>query len=196
MNEDQGSIWSLDTVALARRLLGCSFWRIEQGRRTGGRIVETEAYLGANDPAAHSRGGLRSARVASMYLPAGHIYVYFTYGMHYCVNIVSAEEGIAEAVLIRALEPLDGLDSMRRRRSKAKNDRNLTNGPAKLCEALGIDRELDGVRIGDGQIELDCSGPPLPHDRIGVSGRVGIGNSGVSHWPLRFYVLGSPWVSR
>src|SRR5205085_8560779 len=114
-----------DTVSIARALLGCVLWRRLAGELLAGRIVETEAYLGANDMASHVRRGLRSPRVESMYLPGGHAYAYFTYGMHYCMNVVTQEADLAEAVLLRALEPLQGLESMRTRRPKAKRDLDL-----------------------------------------------------------------------
>src|SRR5688572_4586670 len=105
-----------DTVAAARALLGSTLWRrMDHGELLAVRIVETEAYLGANDLASHARRGLRSERNASMYLEGGHAYVYFTYGMHWCMNVVTAEAGIAEAVLLRAAEPLRGLEAIRER---------------------------------------------------------------------------------
>src|SRR4029079_13934987 len=111
------------------------------------RIVEAEAYLGANDAASHARRGLRSARHEAMYLEGGHAYVYFTYGMHWRLNVVTQEEGLAEDVLLRAAEPLRGIEFMRERRPKAKRDYDLTNGPGKLCAALAIDRALDGESL-------------------------------------------------
>ncbi|HEY2828585.1 MAG TPA: DNA-3-methyladenine glycosylase, partial [Thermoanaerobaculia bacterium] len=125
-----------DTVSVARALLGCVLWRRIGDEVLSARIVETEAYLGANDPASHARRGLRSARNESMYLAGGHAYVYFTYGMHWCMNVVTQEADTAEAVLLRAAEPLRGVESMRERRPKAKRDHDLMNGPGKLCAAL------------------------------------------------------------
>lgn len=186
----------LDTVGLARGLIGCRLWRNLEGVCVGGEIVETEAYLGANDPAAHTRGGLRSPRNESMYLAAGHIYVYFTYGMHHCMNVVSTEQDSPEAVLIRAIEPTTGLDEMRKRRPQARIDRDLTNGPAKLCQALDIDLSLDGTLLNEGLIRLDPRSRQVSDEEIGVSGRIGIANSGVAHWPLRFFLRDSPFVSR
>src|SRR4051812_42995201 len=133
-----------DTITVARALLGCVLWRRVDRELLGARLVEVEAYLGANDPASHARRGLRSARNESMYLDGGHAYVYFTYGMHWCMNVVTQEADIAEAVLLRAAEPVRGIESMRARRPKAKRDVDLMNGPGKLCSALAIDRALDG----------------------------------------------------
>src|SRR6266700_2938109 len=104
----------------ARTILACALWRRIDGELLGARLVEVEAYLGANDPASHARRGLRSPRNESMYLDGGHAYVYFTYGMHWCMNVVTQESDIAEAVLLRAAEPLQGIESMRKRRPKAK----------------------------------------------------------------------------
>src|SRR5205823_14547284 len=136
-----------DTVTVARALLGCVLWRRIGRELLGARLVEVEAYLGANDMASHARRGLRSARNASMYLEGGHAYVYFTYGMHWCMNVVTQEADLAEAVVLRAAQPLRGIESMRKRRIKAKRDVDLMNGPGKLCQALDIDRALDGERL-------------------------------------------------
>src|SRR5205814_5339418 len=114
-----------DTVTVARALLGCVLWRRRRHELLAARLVETEAYLGANDAASHARRGLRSERNQSMYLEGGHAYVYLSYGMHWCLNVVCQEADIAEAVLIRAAMPLKGIESMRTRRPKAKNDFEL-----------------------------------------------------------------------
>jgi len=133
-----------DTVTIARELLGCVLWRKIGRQMLGARLVETEAYLGANDMASHARRGLRSPRNESMYLQGGHAYVYFTYGMHWCMNVVTQETDLAEAVLLRAAEPVQGIEAMRKRRPKAKREFDLMNGPGKLCAALQIDKLLDG----------------------------------------------------
>src|SRR5215207_4428796 len=116
-----------DTVTVSRNLLGCILWRRIGRTLLAARIVETEAYLGANDTASHARRGLRSDRNASMYLDGGHAYVYFTYGMHWCLNVVTQDADVAEAVLLRAAEPLRGIEAMRERRPKAKKERELMN---------------------------------------------------------------------
>src|SRR5437016_10104771 len=146
-----------DTVTVARALLGCVLWRRRGRQLLAARLVETEAYLGANDAASHARRGLRSKRNESMYLEGGHAYVYFTYGMYWCLNVVTQEADIAEAVLLRAAEPVQGVESMRKRRPKAKRDYDLMNGPGKLCSALDIDRRLDGE--------------PLDGDRLFITAR-------------------------
>src|SRR5438876_10333680 len=114
-----------DTVTVARALLGCVLWRRRGRQLLAARLVETEAYLGANDAASHARRGLRSERNASMYLEGGHAYIYFTYGMYHCLNVVTQEADIAEAVLLRGAQPLDGLESMQERRPKAKRAYDL-----------------------------------------------------------------------
>ncbi|HVK60908.1 MAG TPA: DNA-3-methyladenine glycosylase, partial [Bdellovibrionales bacterium] len=129
------SFYQRDTEEVARELLGKTLVHVlKTGQRVSGRIVETEAYLGARDAAAHSRGGLRSKRTESMFLPGGHAYVYLIYGMHYCFNVVTREADEPQAVLIRALEPIEGIEFMRRRR-RVKRDLDLCSGPGKLCDA-------------------------------------------------------------
>jgi len=192
-----------DTVTVARALLGCVLWRrLDDGELLAARIVETEAYLGANDMASHARRGLRSERNASMYLEGGHAYVYFTYGMHFCLNVVTQEQDIAEAVLLRGAEPLRGIESMRERRVKAKKEWELMNGPGKICMAMDIDRKLDGESLrGDAMwiaprdLEIDDDIDNIA-DNIAVSPRIGIDNSGdAAAWPLRFFVRGNRNVS-
>ena len=189
-----------DTVSIARALLGCLLWRririLERDELLAARIVETEAYLGANDLASHARRGLRSARNESMYLEGGHAYVYFTYGMHWCMNVVTQEADTAEAVLLRGAEPVRGVESMRKRRPAAKRDHDLMNGPGKLCAALGIDRALDGVALNSDVLFLTGRDIPVSDDDIAVSPRVGVDNAGdAAHWPLRFYLRASRHVS-
>jgi DNA-3-methyladenine glycosylase len=144
---------------------------------TSGRIVEVEAYDGANDQASHAFRG-RSERTRSMFGPPGLLYVYFTYGMHYCANVVCRPEGVAGAVLIRALEPLTGLEVMRARRGRVEPTYRICAGPAKLCQALGITRADDGSNLlTDGKVRLLDDGVPPPKNaekrpRIGLSARV------------------------
>ena len=185
-----------DTVTVARSLLGCLLWRrLGDGELLAARIVETEAYLGANDMASHARRGLRSERNASMYLEGGHAYVYFTYGMHWCLNVVTQEQDVAEAVLLRGAEPLRGIEAIRARRPKAKREWELMNGPGKICMAMDIDRKLDGQSLrGD---TLWISAGTVADDEIAVTPRIGIDNSGeAAAWPLRFFVRGNRNVSQ
>ncbi len=159
------------------------------------RIVEVEAYAGAEDPGSHAYRG-RTARNATMFGPPGHLYVYFTYGMHWCCNVVSSVEGVGQAVLLRAGAPIAGLEAMRAARPAARRDRDLCSGPGKLCQALGIDRRLDGTDLvrplpGTPWLGDDGTAPPLEPM---VSTRVGLTN-GAEH-PWRFYAGGDPNVSR
>ena len=185
-----------DTVTVARALLGCVLWRRIGRNVLAVRIVEAEAYLGANDAASHARRGLRSARNESMYLEGGHAYVYFTYGMHWCLNVVTQEAGTAEAVLLRAGEPLRGAGLMRERRPKAKRDYDLTNGPGKLCAALAIDRALDGESFRGEHLFLTPRDIELREEDIAVSPRIGVeGAVEAAWWPLRFFIRNNRYVS-
>jgi len=186
-----------ETVTVARALLGCVLWRRIGRELLGARLVEVEAYLGANDMASHARRGLRSPRNESMYLEGGHAYVYFTYGMHHCMNVVTQEADVAEAVLLRAAEPLRGIESMRARRPKAKRDADLMNGPGKLCAALAIDRALDGEPLDGNRLFLTARDVEIDEGDIAVSPRIGVDYSGdAAHWPLRFFLRGNAYVSR
>jgi DNA-3-methyladenine glycosylase len=190
------SFYLRDTVEVARALLGCILWRNCGGIVLAIRIVETEAYLGERDTACHSRGGHRSPRNESMYLRGGRMYVYFTYGMHYCANVVTREEGVPEAVLLRAGEPLAGTDIMRANRGD-RPDTDLASGPAKLCQALAIDRALDGAQLRGPELLITRPLTEVPDTSIAVSRRIGVERSGESaEWPLRFYIDGNPHVSR
>ena len=185
-----------DTVTVARALLGCTLWRRIGRQLLAARIVETEAYLGANDLAAHTRKGLRTERNESMYLPGGHAYVYFTYGMHFCMNVVTQEADIAEAVLLRGAQPVKGIEAMQERRPKARREFDLMNGPGKICAALGIDRELDGEPLDGKRLWLTAREAEIADDDIAVTPRIGVDNSGdAAHWPLRFFLRGNRYVS-
>ncbi|WP_246022816.1 DNA-3-methyladenine glycosylase [Cognatilysobacter terrigena] len=164
----------------------------DDGRR--GRIVETEAYCGAEDPAAHSYRG-QTPRNATMFGPPGRLYVYFTYGMHWCCNPVCGEAGEGVAVLLRALQPLDGLPLMREARPSARSDRDLCRGPARLCQAFGITGAQDGVDLvtGSGGLRIVDDGT-LPPERPVTGGRIGIRHAVDSPW--RWYVPCSPFVSK
>lgn len=191
-----------DPVVVARALLGQVLVRVAaDGTRLAGRIVETEAYLGVADRAAHSYGGRRTARNAAMWGPAGHAYVYFVYGMHHCMNVVAEGPEQPSAVLLRALEPIEGLEQMRRRRAAGRAvvlpDEALCSGPAKLAQALGVDRALDGADLVDGETMFLERGRRVPPARIVAAPRIGVDYAG--DWaerPLRFYVAGNPHVSR
>jgi DNA-3-methyladenine glycosylase len=161
--------------------------------RCAGRIVEVEAYAGSEDVASHAYRG-QTARNAHMFGPAGHLYVYFTYGMHWCANAVTADIGIGQAVLLRALAPLDGLDEMRARRPAARRDRDLCSGPARLCSALGIGPQQAGAdlcRRGPHPWIGDDGTPPPAAPVNGT--RIGLSKG--AHHPWRWYVAGDPNVS-
>src|SRR3989441_11060993 len=154
----------------------------------GGRIVEVEAY-DQEDPASHGYRG-RTARNAAMFGPPGHAYVYRSYGVHWCLNLVCGEEGIAEAVLIRALEPTTGIEEQRRRR-RVKDLRALCSGPGKLCQALGITREYDGLALDAPPFQLE---PRDDTPKIATGPRIGITRATELSW--RYVLAGSPFVSR
>lgn len=172
-----------DPAIVARALLGAVLQVDDGGGIVSGRIVETEAYLGPHDPACHAVVG-RTARTWHLFGPPGTAYVYFIYGMHWCVNAVTREEGFGSAVLIRALEPLAGLDRMRARRPRARRNADLCNGPGKLCAALGIDRTVDGRTLCGGSPVTILAGEAVTDDQLLVGPRVGI--SRAVDWPLRF----------
>lgn len=191
--------FAADPETVARRLLGQRLVRICDGRRLAGLIVEVEAYLGASDKAAHTYGGRRTARNEAMYLPGGHLYVYFTYGMHHCINIVCGREDHGVAVLIRALEPVEGLETMRRLRPAARRDIDLCSGPAKLAQALEIDRRHDGLDLRtSAEVFIErVRQRALPHTKIIRTPRIGIDYA--EEWtakPLRFCLAGNPNLSR
>lgn len=158
------------------------------------RIVETEAYCGPLDAAAHSYRG-QTPRNAVMFGEPGLLYVYFTYGMHYCCNAVCGELGEGVAVLIRAAEPIAGLDKIRAARPAAKRDRDLCSGPARLCQAFGIDRRQDGADLvtADHGLSIIDDGVPPPADPV-VGPRIGIRHAAEEPW--RWYVRGNPNVSK
>ncbi len=188
------------TLDVARELLGTLVVRQLDGELTVGRIVETEAYCGPTDLASHARAGL-TRRTAPMYGPVGHAYVYLVYGMHHCLNVVArSEELVAGAVLLRALEPVDGLAVMRARRGgTADPDRRLCSGPARLTQALAIDRRLDGHDLTS-EVDLWLSpGEGLRQaESVAVGPRVGVDYAGPD-WadrPWRFWLAGNRSVSR
>ncbi|MDH7516444.1 MAG: DNA-3-methyladenine glycosylase [Bacteroidota bacterium] len=182
-----GEFYRRSTLEVACDLLGKIFVRIVEGEALAGRIVEVEAYHEDGDEASHSFRG-RTARNAAMFRAGGILYVYFTYGMHYCMNVVTEREGVGAAVLIRALYPLTGIPRMRRNRGKADPPERLTDGPAKCCRAFGIDRTQDGLPLtGPDLFVLDAPGVEDRHVRR--TPRIGIRRS--ADLPWRF-VLGDP----
>lgn len=196
MSRLERAFFARDTLTVARALLGQRLVRLLDGKRLAGRIVEVEAYIGEDDLASHARFG-RTRRNAPMYGPPGHAYVYFIYGMHYCLNVVTEQEGFPAAVLIRALEPVEGIEVMRVHRGGVL-DGQLTSGPARLCQALAVDRRFDGADLCAPDALLFIEGAvSLPDEAIVTGPRVGVrGDERARTAPWRFCVRGSPYLSR
>lgn len=185
-----------DVLTVAKELLGkLLVVPGSGGKRISGKIVEVEAYRGPEDRASHAYGGRRTKRTETMYNPGGVAYVYFVYGMYYQFNVVSGVADVPHAILVRALEPVEGLDIMRTRRH-SHPDHNLTNGPGKLCIAMGIDRQLDGADLLGDRVWLeDFEG--VPSRRIAKGPRIGIDYA--EEWitkPWRFWIKDNSYVSR
>ena len=186
------AFYARDTVVVAKALLGQLLVSTVGGRRCLARIVETEAYVGPHDPACHAAGWRRTARTETLYGAPGRAYVYFTYGMHWCLNVVTGPAGYPAAVLVRAAVPLEGLPAMRRRRGPVA-DLLLAAGPARLTQALGIDRRFDGHDLAARPLWI-AAGRPVPARRVATGPRIGIRVA--VDWPLRFWVRDDPFVSR
>jgi DNA-3-methyladenine glycosylase len=201
------SFYTRPTLRVAQDLLGKILVRKSGKHILSGRIFEVEAYLGAKDPASHTYRG-KTKRNEVMYRQGGHLYVYFTYGMHFCANVVTGKEGVGEAVLIRAVEPLEGIETMKKNRgltadkgderekrekTNKGDERELTNGPAKLCQAFGIGREQNGTDLLGDEIYL-IKGKPIPKSDIVTSTRIGITSGKEKKW--RFFFKGNEWTSK
>lgn len=196
-----------DTVAIARDLLGkLLVVPTESGERVSGMIVETEAYLGVEDRAAHSYGGRRTARNEITYAIGGHVYVFFIYGMYYQLNVVCGQVNSPHVVLIRAVEPVESIEIMRKRRgflsergaaaTGSRRDKNLSSGPGKLCIALDIDRSLNGEELLGEKIWIE-EYRKVADAEIAVGTRIGIDYAGEDAiLPLRFWRIGNAYVSR
>lgn len=182
------------TETVAKQVLGkVLYFRNPAGRILSGRIVEAEAYLGICDPACHSFGELKSKRTQTMYLPGGHSYIYLIYGMYYCLNFVTQGENVPEAVLIRALQPVELPDS-----KPSKKDLQ-TNGPGKLCRYLGITSKENGLPIWrkESGLWVEDDGFIVKPKSIVATPRIGVDYAAeAAQWPLRFYLKDSPWVSQ
>ncbi|HEY7022412.1 MAG TPA: DNA-3-methyladenine glycosylase [Ktedonobacterales bacterium] len=179
------------SVEVARDLLGKTLWRRTEAGLTAGIIVETEAYDGANDPASHAWRG-RTQRNAVMFGPPGHAYVYFTYGMHYCMNTVTGPVGQASGVLLRAIQPIVGLDIMRDRRGVTIPDRDLARGPGRLCQALGITTADNATDLAGDALWISETAD-APDLLIATTPRVGITRAAERPW--RFVVCDNQYVS-
>jgi len=180
--------YARDTVEVARDLLG----KILVHGPTAGIIVETEAYLGGEDLAAHSSRGI-TERTRVIFGSPGHAYVYFIYGMHECLNLVAEPEGAPGCVLIRALEPVDGIDVMWKRRPAAKKVEQLASGPGRLTLAMGITRKHNGADVTRGLLHVR---EPMRKREFRVTSTPRIGITKCASWPLRFLIAGNPFVSR
>ncbi len=193
------AFYARDTLQVARELLGARLVRIWQGQRLSGRIVECEAYKGLGDTASHASRG-QTPRNAVMFGPPGHAYVYFTYGIHWMLNVVTEPEGVAAAVLIRAIEPVEGTETMwelRRARGRPRRLTDLTSGPAKLTQALAIDGSLNGADlVTDPRLWLEFD-QTIPPDQIARGPRIGIHYAAEAdrNAPWRFWVRDNPFVS-
>jgi DNA-3-methyladenine glycosylase len=186
------SFYKLDTEEVACGLLGCCLCHETEEGLVSGIIVETEAYLSRNDPACHASRGM-TRRNATMFGPPGHAYIYFIYGNHYCFNIVTGPKGLGEAVLIRAVEPVSGLDLMYYRRGKVESITDLTSGPGKLCQAFAIDKKLDGHDLRNKPLFI-CGKSTVGDRQIVVTPRIGI--SSAKDKKLRFIISGNKYLSR
>ncbi|HEU4747730.1 MAG TPA: DNA-3-methyladenine glycosylase [Gemmatimonadaceae bacterium] len=186
------SFYSRETELVAREMLGTVLECETSEGTASGIIVETEAYLGEHDEACHAVVG-RTGRTEALYGPPGNSYVYFIYGMYWCFNAVTREEGLPSAVLVRALEPLQGIPLMQRRRPSARTLTNLTNGPGKLCTALGITGSLSAKPLQRKPLVIR-EGERVPDDQVRITTRIGITRA--ASWPLRWVIDGNPFVSK
>lgn len=183
-------------VQIARELLGKQLFTLVDGQRTGGTIVEVEAYCGASDSACHAFPNKKTARTEVMYQPGGIAYVYLIYGRYNMFNVVTNTAGSADAVLIRAIEPHTGLELIKRRRGQNMVDQRLTGGPARLAQALGIELAMNAFSLHGDSIWIE-QGMPVATKDVAVSGRIGVENAGSGALlPWRFFLSGNPFVSR
>ena len=196
MKLDRAFYLKENTVEVARDLLGkLLVVPDENGDRVSGIIVETEAYLGVEDRAAHSYGGRRTARTEATYALGGHVYVFFVYGMYFQLNIVTGPVDHPHVVLIRAVEPVEGIQKMRERRGPMK-DRNLTSGPGKLCIALGIDRSFNKADLLGERVWIEDH-RDVQYSEISAGKRIGIDYAGEdAEKPWRFWITGNEFISR
>ncbi len=162
-----------DVVEVSRKLLGKVICTNIDSEYTSGIITETEAYCGRNDKACHANNGLRTDRTEIMYGEPGHAYIYLCYGIHHLLNVVTNQKGLADAVLIRAIRPLDGIEIIEERRG-VKNQKNLTNGPGKLTQALGVSTELNKTYLSDPPLWIEDRGISFNEDEINISPRIGV----------------------
>ena len=185
-----------DVVTIAKDLIGKIVVTNIDGKITSGRIVETEAYVAHIDKASHAYKGKRTLRNEAMYAAAGTVYVYICYGLHNMLNIVTNDINVPDAILIRALEPIDGIDTMLERTNKKILDNTLTKGPGNVAKAMGVSKNISGLLLGKEQINILKNNFIIPEKEIGMSKRIGIDNAGEDALlPYRFYLKGNRFVS-
>ncbi|HVZ95808.1 MAG TPA: DNA-3-methyladenine glycosylase [Chitinophagaceae bacterium] len=185
-----------EVVTIAKELIGKILVTNFDGATTSGMIVETEAYVALTDKASHSFGGRRTARNEPMYAGPGTAYVYICYGLHQMMNIVTNEENIPDAILIRAVEPIEGIDIMLQRTGKKMPDATLTRGPGNVGKALGIFKHHSGNHLSGKEMYITYGNTSIPEDRIGISKRIGVESAGKDALlPYRFYLKGNKYVS-
>lgn len=185
-----------DVLLVAKELIGKIVVTNFNGIFTSARIVETEAYIGLSDRASHSFAGKRTARNEHMYSVGGTAYVYICYGMHHLFNVVTNATNIPDAVLIRAVDPIAGIDSMLKRTGKIKPDNTLTKGPGNAAKALGISKDHSGINLVKDEIYIADDGLEIAETSIGISRRIGVEGSGdAALLPYRFYLKGNVFVS-
>lgn len=189
------SFYQRNTKAVARALLGKKLVRIYKGERLSGIITEVEAYMGIKDKAAHVYGGRRTLRTEAMYAAGGISYVYLIYGMYYCLNAVTEKKEVPQAVLVRSLEPLEGIKTMQALR-KNSNIKNLTTGPGKLTQAMHITKSENGLSLGSDALFIE-EGITVSKSNIIKTTRIGVDYAGDhAAWPLRFYIKDNSFISK
>lgn len=186
-----------DVVAISKDLLGKYLFTRIDGELTGGFIVETEAYNGAVDRASHAYGNRRTKRTEVMFAEGGIAYIYLCYGIHEMLNVVTSSEGHAQAILIRAIEPTEGIETILLRRNMEKIKPNITAGPGSVAKALGIDRRLNGISLQSDELWIEDRGLSFPNDQVAAVPRIGVAYAAQDALlPYRFYVKGNPFVSK
>ena len=186
-----------DTLQLSKDILGKKIVTNINNKITSGIIVELEAYLGVNDKASHAYNGKNTPRTKTMFKKGGVAYVYLCYGVHYLFNIVCNLRNIPHAILIRSIEPIEGIDLMKKRRNIKTNSYNLTNGPGKLCQALGITKTFNNKSLMDDNIWIEDADYIIPDKNILSVPRIGVDYAGEdAQLPYRFYIKNNKWISK
>ena len=196
MRKIKKDFYNRETLKVAQEILGKFLVRKIGKKIIAGKIVETEAYVGSSDLASHASRG-KTARTTLMFGPPGHAYVYLVYGLNYCFNIVTEKENYPAAILIRAIEPAEGADLMKRYRKTQKLIFNLTNGPGKLCQALKIDKSINMLDLTKNILWVEDRGVKIKSSEIVAAKRIGVDYAGkYKNKPWRFYLRGNPFVSK